>query len=159
MRAPTDTRTTNCMKNTTLLLLYFCTALLMLCDKANAQNNKASQRDALLAKVARSGQDTFQVNALNELADYYAFTFPDSTILFAERALSLSKAIDFKYGLGQSYLQLCVGNAFIGQRAKALELSRKAYEVFSKLGNSRKHCRCLPITSIGSGNLERPKNV
>ncbi len=62
--------------------------------------------DSLLVELPKMKEDTLKVNLLNKLAYTYKFNNPENTLKYANIALFLSKKINYKEGIGVSYLNI-----------------------------------------------------
>ncbi|MBN2572193.1 MAG: tetratricopeptide repeat protein [Ignavibacteriales bacterium] len=73
------------------------------------QNISPQEVDSL-KKLIKFSNDIKKVDLLNELASNYYYSYPDSTILYANIALELAKNIDYK--IGEARALDCIGNAY-----------------------------------------------
>ena len=115
------------MKKILLLLL------LALCiNKSHAQNRL---KDSLKLLLQKEKQDTSRVMLLNELNFYYGGNKPDTTMLLALEALSLSQRIRFVKGETASLNRIGLTYWTVGNNPKAMEAFLKALKLDEKINN------------------------
>lgn len=87
----------------------------------------------LKQQLAKATTDTARVNASNKLANLFRNTNVDSTAFYAAKAASLSRQIQYGYGLAEALVNQ--GNAAIikGNYAAALTNLKKAQAEFTRL--------------------------
>ena len=103
-----------------LLVLNISTAL--------AQNSKL---DSLNRVYRTAKEDTLRFSALVQIASYYVYRNPDTSLLIAQEALQLARSSSYVFGEGRSFGVM--GNAFMvrGNYPKALELYLVALKKFA----------------------------
>jgi tetratricopeptide (TPR) repeat protein len=112
-----------------ILLLLF----LALCiNKSYAQNRL---KDSLKLLLQKEKQDTSRVMLLNELNFYYGGNKPDTTMLLALEALSLSQRIGFVKGETASLNRIGLTYWTVGNNPKAMEAFLKALKLDEKINN------------------------
>lgn len=119
--------------------LYFClynimtkslvTYLLLLLTGFTvfAQNAKI---DSLNKAMQKTNSDIDKAEIYNLLADEYKSVTPDKAFFYANKALELSKKIEYNIELGSAYNNLGNANVIIGDYSKALDFFSKAQLVF-----------------------------
>ncbi len=111
------------------ILLYLSIVFLWI-EIGQAQNKKAL--DSLMRVYPTLKIDTVKVLWLIEMAYQYRFSHSDSTIIYAQRAITESKNKRFLNGEGQSWNILGIGYERKASYALALDCYEKAYNVFQK---------------------------
>jgi two-component system NtrC family sensor kinase len=116
------------MKKIILLVAVF------LClTQGNAQQRT---KDSLKTLLKKEKQDTGRVTLLNHLSYAYGNNKPDTAILLAYEALSLSKRIGFVKGEAGSLNMLAIVYNHSGNGAKALENYLQAQKLYEKINDS-----------------------
>ncbi len=100
-------------KNIILLFLFFISPVFLLAQKQKA--------DSLYKLLVLQKQDTARVKILWQLADEMNGFSPDSAIIFAQKALFLSKELNYKPGQSKAFGALAISFRKIGNYSKALE--------------------------------------
>ena len=108
-----------------LLLLIFCFSA-----ESFAQ---LSVKDSLKILLQKEKQDTGRVMLLTELAYAHYTNKPDTTIILALEALSLSQRIGFVKGQAASLNRIGSAYAVLGNRHKAMEVFLKALKLSEKI--------------------------
>jgi len=123
-----------------LLLLIIFSA-----ENIFAQN---SEVDSLVQIVKNAGEDTIAVEALLSLGENASLT-PDKQFLFLNRAVNLSKKIDYKNGTAKAYSILGIYYTNLGDFDKAIEYLDNASDLFKKLG-----IKDMEVATLGNmGNI------
>jgi tetratricopeptide (TPR) repeat protein len=93
--------------------------------------------DSLLSIISKNNQDSSVVLALNELAWNIQYQLPDSSIILSEKALDISKKINWHIGIGKSYN--CLGWFYVekGHYQYGLDLLLKAEAIFNETNNQQ----------------------
>ncbi len=101
----------------------------------HAQTSQASIRDSLVHALQKEKTDTGRVLLLAELAFQIHESKPDTAMILALEALSLSRSIGFKKGEAVSLNR--VGNVFyvLGNYPKAMEAYLQALKINEKIKN------------------------
>ncbi len=113
--------------------------LLLLCSMCitctNAQTNQAYKRDSLRQSLQKEKTDTGRVLLLAELAYQIHESKPDTAMILALEALSLSRRIGFEKGEAVGLNR--VGNVYssIGNYPKAMEVYLQALRLNEKINN------------------------
>ena len=111
----------------------FLLLLLALCiNKSHAQNRV---KDSLKLLLQKEKQDTSRVMLLNELNFYYGGNKPDTTMLLALEALSLSQRIGFVKGETASLNRIGLTYWTVGNNPKAMEAFLSALKLDEKINN------------------------
>src|SRR6478672_6170410 len=80
--------------------------------------------DTLYKRLAEAvKEDTNRVASLSDLAVYYGFNQFDSSILYAQRTLELSKKLDYRFGIFLGLRSLFFAYNCQGNYSKALEVT------------------------------------
>lgn len=95
-----------------------------------------SRKDSLLFELKKAKTDTLKVDKLNELALFLTRSFPDSALLYANKAESISTKLNDKYRLAESYKN--VGNIYNGKDnfSTANNYYQQSLEIYKELGNT-----------------------
>ena len=107
--------------------------------------------DSLQNALAKSGQDSNRVNALNGLSEHAGWRLNqnDTCIAYAQKALALAQTINYKYGMGNAYHNLGNELANNSEYDKALESHFNALNIFKELNNkdeeSKSYCNIANI--------------
>ena len=114
------------------LFHYFCLFLfciLMWIHESKAQDYKTI--DSLQQKLNSGLTDSNAVNILNKLFWEYKNVYPDTARNYIKKAISLSKAIDYQYGLARAYNNY--GNLFsnLSKYDSAFYYYFKSLDIFS----------------------------
>ncbi len=115
-----------------------------------AQNNS----DKTLSQYAK---DTNEVKRLIEIAHEYLFSKPDSSILFAKEAVSLSRQLKFIRGEGHALIALGEDYRTIGDFPQALDALFKALEISRELGDQVIEANSLDFIGIAYVDLGEPR--
>ncbi len=92
--------------------------------------------DSLLVGLNAMKQDTNKVKKLNLLAYDYLGKDPNTSIYFGDEALKLSKKLNYKLGMVESFLQMSSGKINIGNYEEALKDGNDALKLLEQLLNS-----------------------
>jgi tetratricopeptide (TPR) repeat protein len=115
------------------IFLFFFTCLCI--SYSNAQTSQSHTRDSLLNGLQKEKTDTGRVLLLAALAFNFHESRPDTAMIIALDALSLSRSIGFKKGEAVSLNR--VGNVFsvIDNHPKAMEAYLQALKINEKINN------------------------
>ncbi|TMI65899.1 MAG: two-component sensor histidine kinase [Bacteroidetes bacterium] len=97
-----------------------------------AQDNQKAIIDSLKQELSISKIDTSNVLSMVELVDQYKFSNVDSALLYAQKALMLSRKIQFHEGEFRSLLMMGYALSLASNHARALELELKALRIAEK---------------------------
>lgn len=87
-----------------------------------------------LKRVLRSTKtDTVRIKIYNHLADNFKEINPDSTIVYANKAIALSQKVSFQFGLANAYINKGNANIVLGNYKNATAFFNKAQLEFEKL--------------------------
>jgi tetratricopeptide (TPR) repeat protein len=120
--------------------------------------SSAGEVDSLLTLLKKSKQDTNRIILLAELTAKLRSNNLDSARMFANQCMELSKKLDYKPGIAEAYLSLCIVERTKGDYPAALELGEKARALFGELGNESKlgaAYTALGITYRSQGNYPK----
>jgi len=134
------------MKNYNFLITFSILCLMLLgitgcnSDKKPAPPAKQGQEliDSLRIALSRAGQDTNRVNALNGLSEFAGWRINqnDTCIAYAQKALTLAKKINYKFGMARAYNNLGHGQRRKIMYKEALESHFAALNIFKETGNT-----------------------
>ncbi|MGP8216755.1 MAG: tetratricopeptide repeat protein [Bacteroidia bacterium] len=99
--------------------------------------------DSLRHVLKTDKEDTNKVNHLNALAYTFYTVNPDTTILLAQQAASLSRNINWTKGEANAYRQAGIGYWAKGDYPKALDYYLKALKMAEEMGNKELQAKTL----------------
>ena len=114
-----------------ILLLLFSLNL----TSIHAQSTQAHKRDSLQQALQKEKTDTGRVLLLAELAYQLSESKPDTAMILALEALSLSRRIGFEKGEAVSLNRVGGAYSIIGKYPKAMEAFLQALKINEKLNN------------------------
>jgi len=114
------------MKKTILIALL----LFFLKEKITAQNNR---RDSLKQELATAIQDTDKIFLSINIGFSYAFVYEDTAIIYANRALELSRRSGNQYGEAYSLQLLSLSLTLLGNFASGLQYGFDFLSVSKKI--------------------------
>src|SRR4249919_2919938 len=97
-----------------------------------AQNAQQAIIDSLKEELSISRIDTSNVLSMVELVDQYKFSNADSALFYAQKALMLSRKIQFHEGEFRSLLMMGYALSLSSNHSRALELELKALRIAEK---------------------------
>lgn len=100
-----------------------------------AQTNGELDKQELLKSIATAKEDTFKVDALRGLAEYYIGPDTDSSLLLAQMALDLSQKLDYDRGKITSLFTMGKVFAFIGNYSRGLELYLQSLQISERVND------------------------
>ena len=113
--------------------------------------------DSLLKVLSQKNHDTIKISASLDLAWYYMYTKTDSAIFYAEKALNLSQANNYKENISASYIALGICYNTKTEYSKALSYLNKSLkienELLSKNPDFSSYKRGLLVTNLDIGNI------
>lgn len=115
------------MKIEKYIVLY---CLLFLSAFGWSQNRKA---DNLLLVLQKTRNDIDRAQVLNDIADQYKTSNPKLMMDYAQKALDLSRKIDYGLAEGNALLNLGNANIILGDYPKALQYFTDAQHLFENL--------------------------
>lgn len=110
-----------------LILSYF------ICGNIFSQK---STTDSLSIELQKAKEDTNKVNILINLSLKLLHSYPDSSISYAEKGLSLAKKLNYKKGEADLFNNLGNINRNLGQYDQAISSYQNAVEIFTEFTKS-----------------------
>ena len=110
--------------------------------------------DSLHREIDNAKEDTIKVLALSELALYYGFNQFDSSILYAQQAIDLSKKLNYLYGSYLGFQSLFIAFNCQGNYPKALAASLQNLEIADKIKRTKPYAFTWVNYSLGVLNRE-----
>ncbi len=92
--------------------------------------------DSLVVVLNRTKNDIDKAELLNAISDSYKTTDPKVMLDYANRALQLSKKIDYKFAEGNAYLNIGNANIILGNYPIALRNFSEAQAIFENVSES-----------------------
>lgn len=111
----------------------FTLAFLVFLSFANYAQKK-ERLDSLNRVLAANIQDTNRVNTLLEVVFEYQTAHPDTALIYAKQALTLSQKINYPKGESRAWGRLSYCENELNNWVKAFEYAQKALEVAKKAG-------------------------
>jgi signal transduction histidine kinase len=108
-------------------LLFVLVTIIALAAKA--QDMDRLQQDKLHRQLVEATSDTTRALTLTQLAEFYRFDHRDSTYLYAQRGLALSRQINYPSGEAKGLSALSYYYYNIGELPKGLEFGLQALNV------------------------------
>ena len=108
------------------IILFLAASFCLTNLGAQTYNTSRNTKDSLKILLQKEKQDTARVMLLTELAYAFNTNNPDTTIVLALEALSLSQRIGFVKGEAASLIRVGSYYNSLGNRAKAMEVFLKA---------------------------------
>lgn len=120
--------------------------LIFICCSSVIYTQNYNEIDGLKKKLLKAQADTTRIYLMNAIAFDYFETNPDSALYFTERALELSKKVNYSRGEARSLMNL--GHVFrtFGNFPKSLEMQYKALQLCESIGD--KHQMASAYTNI-----------
>src|SRR5436190_1978553 len=104
----------------------------------------AQQRiDSLQRLLMHATEDTTRINLINRIAAKYGLSKPDSTLKYANDALTLAKKTNYKKGEIEAMRNLGWAFLMAGDYSKALEYSLEALKKSEVLGDKKLIAVCI----------------
>ena len=98
-------------------------------------------------------KDTNEVKRLIGIAGEYRFSKPDSSVIIAEEALSLSRQLNFVSGEGNALITLGEDRRLGGDFPQALEALFHALQISRVLGDQEMEAGCLNFIGVAYVDL------
>ncbi len=95
-----------------------------------------SKTDSLFSVLKTQKEDTSKVNTLISIARQFRSNNPDTSIYFANEAISIATKLNYKTGIGESYLLKGVALTYLGKYQDALKNINDALKLFDELLSS-----------------------
>ena len=125
----------------------FFLLLIVIASITNRSYPQQSKIDSFLTLLKKDKEDTDKVNHLNILARKLSTSNPDTSILLANKALSLAEKVKSKKHIANSYHQIAWANLAKDNFPSALENNFKALKLREELGD--KIGIALSLNNIG----------
>ena len=125
---------------------FYFILVTFLSSNYNIISAKNIDKDSLINIINFSKNDSNKANALLSMADMYSVSNIDSAILFAKKALEISKKIKNKKLLSVAYTELGWAIYMIGNYSEALKNYFEALKISEKMNDQKQ-------TSISLGNI------
>jgi len=98
--------------------------------------------------LSQHPKDTNEVKRLINIADEYRFSKPDSSVIIAKEALSLSRQLNFVSGEGQALITLGEDHRLGGDFPQALEALFHALQISKDIGDQEMEAGCLNFIGV-----------
>lgn len=128
------------------LVLIFSIALFQLCLAQHQQ-----KIDSLLQVLSTAKEDTTKVNTLIALGTALSYSNPDTSIILANQALSLSEKAKSKKHIADSYHAIGLANYGKGNYPEALKYYFEALKIYETLRDKKG----IQFTLVNTGNVYR----
>lgn len=92
--------------------------------------------DSLKRQLLLSKEDTNKVMLLDDISYAYTWSYPDTSVQYAQQALALAKELDYDFGIAISYNGLCRAFTTVGNFPLALDCGFKALALYQRLNNT-----------------------
>ena len=122
-----------------LLFAFFLSAAFLISTQAQSQN----KIDSLLNVLKKAKEDTTKVNTLNALGRELLRSNPDTAIILANQALSLSKKAKSKKLIADSYIVIAQADYVMGNYSSSLENKLKALSLREELADKPRIAKSL----------------
>ncbi len=119
------------MKNRLLIMF----ALLFISIQVFSQKTGRDKSDSLLTVVMNANDDTSKVTLLNQVAIELKNNEPDSAIYYTEKAIALSRKLNYEFGIAISKVTAASIQINLGQVEKAMINSNDALRIYEQLLN------------------------
>ncbi|GAB4481190.1 MAG: hypothetical protein OHK0057_35590 [Thermoflexibacter sp.] len=117
------------MRYSFVLILFFFLSLSLVF----AQRTKI---DSLHNQIRNyPAQDSVKVDMLIDLAYRYYQSYPDSTLFFAQKGLTLAERLKYKKGIGRAYNRIAIAYSVKGKYAEALTFYFNSLKIAEQLGD------------------------
>lgn len=113
-----------------------------------AQVMRSYNEDSLRAILDKTPQDTVRVNILRQLAQSYFFKQPDSSLLYSEQALELSRELNYISGIQWCLFLAGETNRHKGKIIEAMKLHHESLEFNQKIGNEHFEANALGFIGL-----------
>ena len=122
--------------------------LALLADSLPAQTNRSYNEDSLRALLDRTPQDTVRIHILQKLAQSYFFKQPDSSLLYSEQSLELSRKLNYTWGIQTSLFRAGEANRQRGKLIEAMKLHNESLEFNEKVGDEHYEANALGFMGV-----------
>ncbi|HVX27188.1 MAG TPA: ATP-binding protein [Parafilimonas sp.] len=104
--------------------------------------------DSLKQTLPAAPNDTNKVGAYSEIADFYQWSNPDSSLLYALPGIALAKKLNFMTGEYDLLLPISEALSIKGNYSKALEYRFRGIELADQFKNPEKIANSLALTGL-----------
>ena len=104
---------------------------------------------------SQAGPDTLGINRLNKLADNYFESNPDSTFFYGQKAIELSRKINYKAGLADGLVQTGHADFFKGKFVQARQNFDEAIDIYKNINDLTGLANCYKLYGRLLGLLAR----
>jgi signal transduction histidine kinase len=138
-----------------LFIIYFvCLLLIANIGKAQVSNPKT---DSLLTVLKNTTQDTSKVNALTSIASEYYFLDAEMGLSYANKALVISKKINWNEGIAKSLCNMGINYSVIGEPDSAIYNLNNALQLSNNKQLRASIFKNLGVINVSKGNY--PKSL
>ncbi|MEP6682418.1 MAG: tetratricopeptide repeat protein [Parafilimonas sp.] len=102
----------------------------------------------LKKELKKAGNDSDRADVLTQLCFHYSVLNTDTALLYGEQAMQLSKKIQYKKGIGDSYNNIGWVYFKLSNMRKAEEYFKTALSLFKETG--RKDLIVMPVANLGT---------
>ncbi|MES2812026.1 MAG: tetratricopeptide repeat-containing sensor histidine kinase [Bacteroidota bacterium] len=100
-----------------------------------AQNHQLHTIDSLLTVVKKQQQDTLLAKNLNLISRNYVYQDSEKGILYAQKAQQLSEKLDWKFGIGEAFLNMGMHEVSKGNYSESQKKLDEAKKIFLATNN------------------------
>ncbi|MBT5990219.1 MAG: tetratricopeptide repeat protein, partial [Bacteroidetes bacterium] len=123
------------------VILFFVT----LCVQLFADNQDKIDSFKNILTSAETEQNVF---ALNRISEFYWAISTDSSLKYANKALRISKNINFDNGIASAYLHLGGSYYYISDYYQAIKYFKLSLELWQKIGDQKNEAAILSNLSM-----------
>src|SRR5436190_20603602 len=95
-------------------------------------NAESGWRDSTLNSLDTARQDTTSVLLMVDLANYYKYHSPDSSLFYGYKALALARQIKFPKGEVEAIHIIVLAQLTLGNDSKALQITLQGLKIAEK---------------------------
>ena len=118
--------------------------ILLFCSFCFAQgDSKIKELDNLRQQLAQNHNDTSRVLVLCSESNYYQFVNADSSLFYAQEALTLARQINYPKGECAAFYRLGFEHGVLGNYTRALEMQLKALRIAERINWSEQKVEIL----------------
>ncbi len=115
---------------------YALTSVLLLFTSLSLTFAQKTKIDSLHNQIRNyPAQDSLKVELLIDLAYRYYQSYPDSTLFFAKKGLTLAERLKYQKGIGRAYNRIAIAYSVKGKYAEALTFYFRALKIAEQLGD------------------------
>src|SRR6187402_1148619 len=126
--------------------IFFTISIILTGFFSNGQDPRVV--DSLNQLLAKTGQDTNRVKLLMQIGNEYFFTRPDTSRLISEKALALSRELDYIRGVVDNLNELAEAVRFLGNYPLALKLNFEALQMNRDMKDINGESRTISFIGI-----------